>query len=108
MENLKKIVLNAYNNNEEEFLREIRTAINENEYKPNERTEIVVRGCFDSDTCYPYIQFVLKTDQYNYHSEFYRSDFCRKSKPITLDDYLVEDEIVDVLKLYKDDLGYEA
>jgi hypothetical protein len=94
----------AYYNNEENFKILLRTIFFNNEYPINERTKVVIKGFFNKEDCRPYFQFKINTDAENFDTEFYRYDYSRK-KSNSVDEFEIgEQEIVEVLTLYDEDL----
>ncbi len=102
MPNTIRIVKEAFVNNEQNFIQELRDIFHENEYSLNERTKVAVRGHIDWNEIRTYIQFFIETDEVKYWTDFYRDDFSIDNKVVK--DGLDGDETVNVLKLTADDI----
>lgn len=104
IEELQKIIADAYIENETNFLREIGNIIHDNEYPINERTNVIIKGFFNWNECRPFIQFQINLDEYRYDTVFYRYDFDRRTNNETMDETEVDGEVLEVLVLYQENL----
>jgi hypothetical protein len=106
---IKKIeehILSAFENNRDNFIDEINRLIIKDDYPINVNTEVLVKGCFHKEKCYPFLQFRIDmgVDTHIVDTEFYRSDYNLDGKKIKIDEFEIDYKIVDVLTLYYNDL----
>lgn len=102
MSKLKMCIIDAFENNKDNFLDEIKSIIRDNEYPVNKNSKVLVSGCFHDEECYPFLQFNIKMDDYEFRTEFYRSDFNIKGKKVKIDEFEIDYDVVDVFFLEED------